>query len=192
MYAPMRKEKMAKSNKISAKGSISGILGRAARFWALGGTLAALLCLAGTGSARAEEIRVDLMAPLTGKWASEDEDARKAITLLIEQWNASGLPGNRVLRLDVQDDAKEKYRTPPLSGWAMLSADALNVAAAAVAAGHVTPEAMAYWSHEPRQYAGITGNVSFDAKGDREGDLYHIYEVDAEGRFLLADGGTAR
>lgn len=384
-----------------AGGAVFRTLRAAPRLWALSGIIAALLCVLGTGSARAaEEVRVGLMAPLTGKWASEGEDARRAITLLADMWNSSGKLGGRVVRLEIEDDAgdprtgalaaqrllskgaavvigaygssvteaaqqllaesgvthissgatavrltekglprffrigprddgqsaaaarhlarrgfktvavvhdnsahpqgfaeearerlaalgvrvalydalapgqrdytvllskvraarpdgflftgyypetglllrqkaemgwdvpmfggdasnhkdlvsiagkkaargfrfcsaampgdldapearrflrafEEKYGTPPLSGWAMLSAEAFDVAAAAVAAGRTTSEGVALWLHDLRRHSGLTGNVSFDAKGDREGDLYHIYEVDAEGRFRL-------
>jgi len=34
-------------------------------------------------------------------------------------------------------------------------------------------------------YSGLSGPISFDAKGDREGEVYRVYKVDAEGHFVM-------
>ena len=36
-----------------------------------------------------------------------------------------------------------------------------------------------------KDFYGLSGPISFDAKGDREGDVYRVYQVDAEGKFVL-------
>jgi branched-chain amino acid transport system substrate-binding protein len=36
-----------------------------------------------------------------------------------------------------------------------------------------------------KDFSGLTGKISFNEKGDRVGDLYRVYKVDAEGKFVL-------
>ena len=36
-----------------------------------------------------------------------------------------------------------------------------------------------------KDYTGITGTFSFSARGDRVGDLYQLYTVSPEGRFVI-------
>ncbi len=36
-----------------------------------------------------------------------------------------------------------------------------------------------------KDFDGLTGKISFDAKGDRVGDLYRLYEVNEKGEFIL-------
>lgn len=87
----------------------------------------------------------------------------------------------------------EKYGSPPLSVWSLLIGDGLLALAQGVAGGALTADALRenlHALHGPSASTGsapifsaLTGSVSFDAKGDREGDLYRLYKVDAEGRF---------
>jgi branched-chain amino acid transport system substrate-binding protein len=36
-----------------------------------------------------------------------------------------------------------------------------------------------------KDFSGLTGKISFNEKGDRVGDLYRVYKVDAAGAFVL-------
>jgi branched-chain amino acid transport system substrate-binding protein len=82
------------------------------------------------------------------------------------------------------DAYREKYRMMPQSGWAVLAGDAFNVLVEALRHAEADPAALAgYLKTGLRDYSGITGTFSFDAKGDRVGELYQLYEVDPAGEF---------
>jgi len=36
-----------------------------------------------------------------------------------------------------------------------------------------------------KDFPGFTGKISFNAKGDRVGELYRVYQVDRGGNFVL-------
>lgn len=98
-----------------------------------------------TQAAEAGEIRIGLMAPLTGKWASEGEDARRVLSLLVEQWNNSGELGAHWLKLEVQDDAGDP-RAGALAAQKLLSKGVVAVIGAygssvAEATQHIMDEA---------------------------------------------------
>jgi branched-chain amino acid transport system substrate-binding protein len=79
---------------------------------------------------------------------------------------------------------RAEYRKEPQSVWAVLAGDAFNVLVEALR--RVRPSAAstaAYLKNELGGFPGITGVFSFDVKGDRAGDLYLLYEVNAEGVF---------
>lgn len=57
----------------------------------------------GAGNAFAE-IRIGLMCPLTGSWASEGQDMRDIVELLAEEVNASGGINGEQIRVLVEDD----------------------------------------------------------------------------------------
>ncbi|MDR2161107.1 MAG: branched-chain amino acid ABC transporter substrate-binding protein [Desulfovibrio sp.] len=79
-----------------------------------------------------------------------------------------------------------EYKTLPGSIWPVLAGDAFNVLVEAIKARGTDPGAIAGYLHkELRDFEGLTGKISFDYSGDRVGDLYRLYEVDAEGRFVL-------
>ncbi len=79
-----------------------------------------------------------------------------------------------------------KYKTVPLAVWSVLAGDAFNVLAEAVRNGKTDSAGIAeYLKAGIRDYPGLSGTLSFDAKGDRVGDLYRVYEVNAEGHFVL-------
>ena len=42
-----------------------------------------------------------------------------------------------------------------------------------------------YLKTKLKNYPGFTGQISFNEKGDRVGDLYRVYEVNANGEFIL-------
>lgn len=80
-----------------------------------------------------------------------------------------------------------RYNSLPSSVWSVLAGDAFKVIVAALEAG-TPPEAEAvagYLKTGLKDCPGVTGPLSFNAKGDREGDLYKVYVVDNTGKFVL-------
>ncbi|MFZ7124957.1 MAG: branched-chain amino acid ABC transporter substrate-binding protein [Desulfobacterales bacterium] len=82
---------------------------------------------------------------------------------------------------------RKKYNTEPGSVWAVLAGDGFRVVTEAVkATGTTDAEKMvAFLKNNLKEFPGLTGQISFDEKGDRVGDLYRVYEVDANGKFVL-------
>ncbi|TYT76224.1 branched-chain amino acid ABC transporter substrate-binding protein [Desulfobotulus mexicanus] len=66
--------------------------------------LAAALCFM-AAPAFAETIRIGLMAPMTGSWASEGQDMRDIVTLMAEELNAKGGVLDKKVEIVVEDDA---------------------------------------------------------------------------------------
>lgn len=79
------------------------------------------------------------------------------------------------------------YGSAPGSVWAVLAGDAYRVIAEAIAkTGDTSSEKLAaYLKTNLKDFPGLTGTVSFNDKGDRVGDLYRVYKVDANGAFVL-------
>ena len=78
-----------------------------------------------------------------------------------------------------------KYHSLPSSIWSVLG-DAYNVLIAAIKAKGPDPAAIAGYLHNDlKNLDCFTGQISFDEKGDRVGDLYRLYEVNAKGEFIL-------
>ncbi|MBM9614138.1 branched-chain amino acid ABC transporter substrate-binding protein [Desulfobulbus rhabdoformis] len=84
-------------------------------------------------------------------------------------------------------DYKAAYGKAPGSVWAVLAGDAYRVIAEAVAQTGATKsdKLAAYLKHDLKDFSGLTGKISFNDKGDRVGDLYRVYKVDAAGKFIL-------
>jgi branched-chain amino acid transport system substrate-binding protein len=82
---------------------------------------------------------------------------------------------------------QKKYNAEPGSVWAVLSGDGLRVVAEAIKATGSTDQdkLVAYLKDELDNFPGLTGQISFDEKGDRVGDLYRVYKVDASGKFIM-------
>ncbi len=82
---------------------------------------------------------------------------------------------------------KAKYNGVPGSVWSVLAGDAFNVIVEAVkSTGKADSAAIAdYLKTKLKNYPGFTGQISFNEKGDRVGDLYRVYEVNANGEFIL-------
>jgi branched-chain amino acid transport system substrate-binding protein len=99
------------------------------------------------------------------------------------------MPGdidNRLAR-DFLAAYQAKYDSQPSSIWSVAAGDAFNVIVAALRAKGADPAAIADFLHEDMKDGldSLTGKIAFDAKGDRVGDLYRLYEVDKAGRFVL-------
>lgn len=80
-----------------------------------------------------------------------------------------------------------KYKSVPTSVWSIMAGDAfMTIVEALKHIDEVTSEDIAEYLHESlKKYPGFTGEISYDAKGDRIGDVYRLYEVNAEGEFKL-------
>jgi branched-chain amino acid transport system substrate-binding protein len=82
---------------------------------------------------------------------------------------------------------QKKYTEEPASIWAELAGDGFLVVTKAVAETKGTdPDKLrTYLQSGLKNYPGLTGKISFNAKGDRVGDLYRVYQVDKAGAFVL-------
>ncbi len=79
-----------------------------------------------------------------------------------------------------------KYNAMPSSIWSVLAGDAFKVIVeAAKATGPDADKMAAYLHNNLKDFDGLSGKISFDAKGDRVGDLYRLYQVNAKGEFVL-------
>ena len=84
-------------------------------------------------------------------------------------------------------DYQKKYNETPPSIWVVLAGDGFRVAVAGMAGAQSTEggKVAEYLHQSLKGYSGLSGPISFDAKGDREGEVYRVYKVDAEGRFVM-------
>ncbi|MGA1868521.1 MAG: branched-chain amino acid ABC transporter substrate-binding protein [bacterium] len=82
---------------------------------------------------------------------------------------------------------KKKYGAPPHSIYPVLAGDAFRVLAHAIGAtGSPDSQRVAEYLHKKlKNFPGLTGEISFDEKGDRVGDVYRVYKVDAHANFIL-------
>ncbi|MDS4031320.1 MAG: branched-chain amino acid ABC transporter substrate-binding protein [Candidatus Contendobacter sp.] len=84
-------------------------------------------------------------------------------------------------------DYQKKYNELPPSIWAVLAGDGFRVMVAGIAGAKSTDGArIAEYLHKDlKNFSGLSGPIAFDAKGDREGEVYRVYKVDAEGKFVM-------
>ena len=84
-------------------------------------------------------------------------------------------------------DYQKKYNELPPSIWAVLAGDGFRVMVAGIAGAKSTDgDKIAEYLHKDlKDYPGLSGPISFDVKGDREGEVYRVYKVDGEGKFVL-------
>lgn len=82
---------------------------------------------------------------------------------------------------------RARFNDDPASVWAVLAGDAFNVIVAAIeGSGSTEPDKIAEFLRTGLEdFQGLTGTIAFDDKGDRIGELYRVYKVDGEGRFIL-------
>ena len=79
-----------------------------------------------------------------------------------------------------------RYNSLPSSVWSVLAGDAFKVIVDGLKAGAADPEQLAaHLKTKLKDFNGLTGPIGFDAKGDRVGDLYRLYDVDSDGGFKL-------
>lgn len=95
------------------------------------------------------------------------------------------LPGDKAKALLTA--YKEKYKGFPGSIYAVLAGDGFMVLTAAIEAVKATdPDKLADYLHKDfEDFQGLTGKIAFNEKGDRVGEVYRVYTVDAEGKFVL-------
>ncbi|HAS51612.1 MAG TPA: branched-chain amino acid ABC transporter substrate-binding protein [Gammaproteobacteria bacterium] len=84
-------------------------------------------------------------------------------------------------------DYQKKYNEAPPSIWVVLAGDGFRVAVAGIEGAKSAEggKVAAYLHESLKDYSGLSGPISFDAKGDREGEVYRVYKVDAEGHFVM-------
>ena len=80
---------------------------------------------------------------------------------------------------------QQKYKSVPVSVWAVLAGDAYKALESAYTAGHTDPQAIAEYLHKLSGVQGFSGDLGFDAKGDRIGKFYRTYTVDGAGHFII-------
>lgn len=80
-----------------------------------------------------------------------------------------------------------KYDRYPGSIWAVLSGDGFLAITEAVKATNSTdPDKLADYLHSgTEKISGLTGDIAFNEKGDRIGEVYRVYRIDADGNFVL-------
>lgn len=78
-------------------------------------------CLVLCSQALAGDIKIGLMCPLTGKWASEGQDMKNIVSLLVDETNAAGGINGQKVDLVVEDDAGDP-RTAALAAQKLASA----------------------------------------------------------------------
>ncbi len=84
-------------------------------------------------------------------------------------------------------DYSAKYGSAPGSIWAVLSGDGfLSIVEAIKGAESTDTEKIAaFLKKKGTKINGLTGPIAFNAKGDRVGEVYKVYKVDASGAFVL-------
>ncbi len=85
-----------------------------------------MLSLAGAMVAFAGEIKVGLMCPLTGKWASEGQDMKNVVSMMVDEINAKGGIKGDTIKLIVEDDAGDP-RSAALAAQKLASAEVVAV-----------------------------------------------------------------
>jgi branched-chain amino acid transport system substrate-binding protein len=82
---------------------------------------------------------------------------------------------------------KAKHNALPSSIWSVIAGDAFKVILEAIEkTGSTDSDKLSDYLHTRLgKFEGLTGTISFDAKGDRVGDLYRLYKVNDKGEFVL-------
>ena len=79
-----------------------------------------------------------------------------------------------------------KHNSQPSSVWAILAGDAFSVLVEAVRAAGPDSGKMAEYLHNGlKDFQGLSGPIAFNEKGDRIGEVYRLYKVDDQGRFVI-------
>ena len=82
---------------------------------------------------------------------------------------------------------QKKYGKLPGSIWAVLAGDGFKAITTAIEGAKSTTSAkVAKYMHQSlREMPALTGKISFNAAGDRVGDVYRVYRVNDKGEFVL-------
>lgn len=82
---------------------------------------------------------------------------------------------------------KNRYGYPPNSIYPVLAGDGFRVVIEAIkGVGSANVKKVAEYLHKRlKDFPGLSGKISFNEKGDRVGDVYCVYKVDADGNFIL-------
>ncbi len=73
-----------------------------------------------------EVVRIGLMAPLTGKWASEGQDMRQIVSLLVKKVNIHGGINGKPIDLIIEDDAGDP-RVAALAAQKLVSSGVIAI-----------------------------------------------------------------
>ncbi|HVO84835.1 MAG TPA: branched-chain amino acid ABC transporter substrate-binding protein [Syntrophobacteria bacterium] len=81
----------------------------------------------------------------------------------------------------------KKYGKAPASIYSVLAGDGFRLLIAAIEATKSTEadKVSDYLHNQLKDFPGLTGKLSFNAKGDRVGEVYKVYKVNAQGEFIL-------
>ena len=110
----------------------------------------------------AGDIKIGLMCPLTGKWASEGQDMKNIVSLLVDETNAKGGINGSKVELVVEDDAGDP-RTAALAAQKLASAGVVAVIGTYGSADRSHPE------HPGRIRAGADRYRLHQRAPDRKG-----------------------
>jgi branched-chain amino acid transport system substrate-binding protein len=82
---------------------------------------------------------------------------------------------------------QKKFGEAPSSIYGVLAGDGFRVIAKAIELSKDTkaPALRDALTKSVKDFPGFTGKISFNEKGDRVGELYRVYQVDANGNFVL-------
>ncbi len=82
---------------------------------------------------------------------------------------------------------QKKYGHAPASTYSLLAGDGFRVTVAALKAtnGGNSAQVSNYLHNNLKDFPGLTGRIAFNAKGDRVGDIYRAYKVDANGNYIM-------
>lgn len=83
-------------------------------------------------------------------------------------------------------DYKAKYGEDPTSVWSTSAADGFRLIVDAITQTQSTdPGVLADYLHTKlKDFPGITGPITYDEKGDREGTIHWAYTIDDKGEFV--------
>jgi len=81
----------------------------------------------------------------------------------------------------------KKYGNPPNSIYPVLAGDGFRIVSYAIdqTKSTETQKLADYLHKDLKEFQGFTGKISFNDKGDRVGEVYKVYQVNAEGQFIL-------
>ncbi|PZN12150.1 MAG: branched-chain amino acid ABC transporter substrate-binding protein [Bacillota bacterium] len=131
-----------------------------------------------------------IQAPIAGGNASNNDEVIKTAGAAAEGFITTTEPAPQDLPYEEArkfvEDYQAKYNEAPVSIWTAMAADCIRVIIEAIKQTQSTDPAQLadYLRNQMENFPGITGPVTFDDKGDREGTVYAAYQVQ-NGKFTL-------